>query len=360
MPQDTTGHRSIYKPAYFRRGAFAAAAAVACLVSACGSSGSQSSAGTSTGSGGTPVTSIKVQGTSNDSSWPAFVAQAEGFFTKNNLKVSLITVVNEPTATAALEGGAYDIANFDLFNAAPLLVNGQSLKLLSGDWHTSLVLMGKPHTKATTLGQLMPLANGTSFGAPSVGGDIAGIAKYIEQAYGSKASNLNIVVDPKGAALLSGQADYGFYDPLSACVIATQGATQVFSFGHRSQPTSSYPAVLQNLIGLPDNGYWTTGSWAQAHPAAITEFQKSIAEAIQFMEANPSKVASLLRASSIYNPSSLSNSQLQSCVNNIIPDYNVAFPTTAAAKWNTFLRAEDVIKTNLPAYNTWQVPGIPR
>jgi ABC-type nitrate/sulfonate/bicarbonate transport system substrate-binding protein len=111
---------------------------------------------------------------------------------------------------------------------------------------------------------------------------------------------------------------------------------------------------------LPDNGYWTTGSWAKAHPAATTEFQKSISEAVEFMRANPSKVATLLRASRIYNPVSLSDSQLNSCVKNIIPDYNVAFPTTAAGKWNKFLRAEDVIKTNLPAYNTWQVPSIPR
>jgi hypothetical protein len=247
------------------RWSVAAILAVCLAGAACGGPAGGSAATGGGGGAGAGVTTVKMQFTlGTATSWPAYVAEQEGFFRKNGVDVQFVSSTSAPSATAALVGGGYDVAVIDLFNTAPLLEQGQNLKLITEIWPIPEVLMAGRSGRRGGLGQVMPMRPGTVVSAPSAGGASALEVKYVQEQYGGQATDLKIAADPSGAGLLSGQSQYQWTDPATECVLTSRGASLVFDMANPQGGQSAYPKI-QNLFDLPDNGLWTTGSWASGH-----------------------------------------------------------------------------------------------
>lgn len=333
-----------------------AVAAVCLAAAACSSPGTDSTAASGGGAG---LTAVKMQFTlGTATSWPAYVAEQEGFFHKNGLDVQFVSSTSAPSATAALVGGGYDVAVIDLFNTAPLLEQGQNLKLITEIWPIPEVLLAGKSGRKAGLGQLMPVPAGTVVSAPSSGGASALEVKYVQEQYGGKASDIKVAADPSGAGLLSGQSKYQWTDPATECVLTARGASLVFDMQNPTGGEPAYPKI-KDLFGLPDNGLWATGSWVSSHQKAIGGLQTAIEQADQWMVANPGAAAKLLRGDKDFNAPSLSDTQWQNCVTKISKEYSTAFPPDKVAPWSSVLQQMGVISKALPPLSNWAVSGLP-
>jgi NitT/TauT family transport system substrate-binding protein len=339
-------------------------ALAALLVAACSSGANSVGGGATSGSGSSgtsnaPLTTVKMQFlTQTAQAWPAYIAEEEGFFKKNGIAIDFLSAPNSPSATAALVSGSYDIAVLDMFNVAPLLTKGLNFKEIVNIWPITNVMLAGKSGKSGNLNEIMPLPRGTTASAPSAAGASAMELKYVQIQYGGKASDVTVAADLPGAALLAGRSQYMWTDPLVGCELTAKGAKQVFSVDDPAGGQSAYPKV-SDLLGLPDSGLWATGSWVDSHPKVVTGMQSAMAEAMKWMAANPTKTASLLRASPDYNAPTLSGTQWQTCVTAMTKKYSPAFAPGKVADWDHVLKATGVITQDLPPMSTWAAPGLP-
>ena len=104
----------------------AAAAAVAMLLTACGTSAASSE----TGADGQPVDTVRV-GVIAGSPPGVYSAIENGFFDKERIKVELVTLGGGPALVAATEGGSIDIAWADIFAWASAIEQGFKLTIIN-------------------------------------------------------------------------------------------------------------------------------------------------------------------------------------------------------------------------------------
>jgi ABC-type nitrate/sulfonate/bicarbonate transport system substrate-binding protein len=330
-------------------------AGVLAVSTACSSSGSDAASSGSSGSnssGGTGVTNVSVvEFPGQFTSYVTYAAQQEGFFAKNHLNVALTPLASGSTTTAALASGSLDIVLVDLFNIGPLLAAGQDLRLIVQQLKIGYSILTAPGVSAKDANNLFPVPSGTKFGVASLGGAQAQLVKYIQKQYGG--SSVDLVTDPTGAGLSKSTEPYLLASPNIGCVVQTTGATKVASL----LSSSTAPAKMSTVAGLPDNGYWTSGTWADAHPQAVKEFQTAIQQATQWASANPAGLAALLRKSDQFNIPKLSDQQFDACIQALTPAWSTSFTAQDLANWNTLLTESGVVKSDLPASSKWAVAG---
>jgi NitT/TauT family transport system substrate-binding protein len=336
-----------------------ASLAIAALsIAGCSSSGSSStsssSADANSGNSSAAITVQEYPG--NSTSWMTYIAIQKGYFKQAGLNVQLQSLTTGTTATAAMIGGSLDIGLIDLFNVGPLLVQGQQLVDLVEQVKIGQVLIAAPGVSKADLSQTFPLKTPASVGAASVAGASALEVRYLQQAFGGNASDVKIVADITGAGLKKSIEPYLYANPNVACTFEAQGATEV---GSLASANSSYPAAVNVMAGLPDNGYWALNSWVTAHKSQATAFQQAVIKATQWATSHVAQAAQILRASQEFNLTTLSSSQFSTCVQGISGDWSTGLTSADVAKWQTVLRTEGAIPASavLPPVAKWTLTG---
>lgn len=329
------------------------------IIAGCGSSGSGSnsaSSGSTPASGDLQTLTVAVGTSAAYVEWPLYVASEDGYFKKNGINVNFVELPPGATTTAALASGSVDLANLDLLNMAPLLVAGKQFTDVAQMTILADVLLAGGNAPAKSFGKALPMSAGTTVGAPSANGAVAGMLKYIQSQYGGDPNSIRVVSDAPGAGLLSGSESYWFGDPEAACLLQSKGATELFNPGDVAGGDTQYPK-LSLFLGLPDEGLWGSNSWVDSHPAVIKAVQKSVDEAIAYLKSDPSKAAAALRKTRMNIPS-FTSAQFANCVTSNVGALTTAFPAADASRYNTYLRELRIISTPLPPAKQWLAPGV--
>ncbi len=336
--------------------AMAAAIALTASLSACG--GSSSPAASSTTAAPANVRVISYPG--SDSSWLAYIAQQQGYFTSNDLNVSFVSLPAGAQATAALVGGSVDLAVLDTNNVAPLLAQGQKYTLLVNAVTNFWAIVGNKSLAGKSLAQAAAALKGQAVDVPSVGGTGGRQLQAIFAAYGLTAGAVKLVADPTNASLTAGSVKAAMTDTIGACRLTTLGYPEIMNFVNPPQATSSYPAGVQPLIGLAGLGYWSKTSWSDKNPAAVGHFQHAIEQATAWAKspANATAVASLLRKSA-FNLPTMSDSQWATCVGKVTAAFSNTYTAADAATWATIVRSSG-LAGSLPPTSEWLAAGIPQ
>jgi ABC-type nitrate/sulfonate/bicarbonate transport system substrate-binding protein len=163
-----------------------------------------------------------------------------------------------------------------------------------------------------------------------------------------------VAADVQGASVLTGRVDAGIYNPPVTCSLDAQGLPEVFNFATSLNGTTSYPAALEALKGIPGFGYYAQSSWANSHPQVVTGFQTAIREAANWavQPQNAAAVADMMRKSE-YNVSTLSSSQWQACSKGVTAAFSTNFSMSDVTTWNNILKESNLGFASLPSDSTW-------
>jgi NitT/TauT family transport system substrate-binding protein len=263
-------------------------------LAACGSS--SGSAGSTSGSGGGD-TSVKLAvfpGVFDYLMDNMAASKQFGFFKKNGLNVSLVSVTGGPALSAALTGGSVQIGAIPVSNTFPLAQKGVDVKFLMNAFDLNFDLVaqkGLVDSSADGSAQLASL-KGKTIGVASVGGGNWFWVQNILKAAG--------------------------VDPDSVHYIAIGGnATGVAAFKQkRIDALVAYPPILQQLPssdydfvapdltrlggkafdGFVNAAYTTTGSYLEKNKPTVDKFCTAIKQtrAYAMDPANESKVVSFV------------------------------------------------------------------
>lgn len=331
-------------------------AATTLAASACSSSSSPSAAGASSGT----TTSVKILSyPTSGSSWVEYIAQKEGFFSKNGIDATLVSLPAGQQGTAALVGGSVDIGLLDTNNLGPLIAKGGKYTLLTNAIQNYWVLMGEKDLSGESLSDALNGLKGKGIAVPSLGGSGARELQLMLSAYGLSSSSVSLVADPTTTSFTTGRVGGFMNDTLGSCSVAAKGYPTVMNFVDPPQDKSTYPADVQKLIGLAGLGFWASDSWVSAHPGFTAEFQKAISETIAWAQdsSNLDTVAKLFRGTT-WDTASLSDSQWTSCTKQVVATFADKYSSTDVSTWNEILKAEGVAA--LPAASEFVASGVPQ
>jgi NitT/TauT family transport system substrate-binding protein len=321
---------------------------------ACGSStsGNPSASGDSV-----KATTVRlVMETPSSGNVTEYLADKEGFFAKNHINIILVQLPAGPQATAALVGGSIDVGQLGIENTAPLLAKGQKMVLIAENNTNYWTIMTSPSLAAQSLKRVLQGLSGKTVSAPSVGGEGGGFVRYLASLYGLSPTAINLTADPSNSAVLSGQSAGAMTDTIGACVLGTHGYKEAFSFSDPKK--SSYPQALNNLMQIPDIGYWVTGSYAAAHAQVLSEFQTAINETIAWSKANLGAAAALLEKNrTALGYPSMPTAAYQSCMKQIINEGVTSITRAQVATWSKIVQIEK-LSGPLPPTSQWTIKGV--
>jgi NitT/TauT family transport system substrate-binding protein len=240
---------------------------------------SSSSAAQPAAAGSTATTSVRMALNNTSDSLPIAVAQKEGYFTKNHLKVNTTTLA-DITVIPSLLGKQYDIG----FTVAPILINaasaGVKAVMVSGNDGDSPADQGVQIYTAKGITKIADL-KGKRIGSPTLTGNINTATKAWLSKNGVDPSSVQFVQVPTpnmADQLKAGQIDGA---ELIYPFISTAKADGLKSLGDPERSLTSH------YLG---GTYWAASStWAKANPKAVVEFRKALSEADAWIAKNPSK-----------------------------------------------------------------------
>lgn len=338
------------------------AAATTLAASACSSSSSSSSssASASSSAGSSAAADVKILSyPTSGSSWVEYIAQKEGFFSKNGINATLVSLPAGQQGTAALVGGSVDIGLLDTNNLGPLLAKGGKFTLITNAITNYWVLMGAKDLAGKNLSNALNELKGKGIAVPSLGGSGARELELMLSGYGLSSSSVSLVADPTTTSFTTGRVNGFMNDTLGSCTVAAQGYPTLMNFVNPPQEASSYPANVQKLIGLAGLGFWASNSWLSSHPGFAAKFQKAIAETISWAQtpSNLGTIANLFHDTT-WHIAALSDSQWTSCTKQVVATFSDKYSSSDVSTWNTILKAEGVAA--LPAASQFLAPGVPQ
>jgi ABC-type nitrate/sulfonate/bicarbonate transport system substrate-binding protein len=306
-----------------------------------------------------PATKVRILSyPTSGSSWLAYIALKEGFFTKNGIDASLVSLPAGQQGAAALAGGSLDVGVLDTNNMGPLLAKGGKFTLLTNANVNYWILIGnKKLSGATDLGTNLKSLKAVS--VPSLGGSGGREVSVMQTGYGISSTSLQLIADPSSASFTSGRVGAYMTDTLDSCQPLDQGYPKLMDFVNPPEPKASYPQAVQNLIGLAGLGYWTSNSFLAAHPNLASEFQATVAQTITWSQdpANLATIAKLFRGTSWDFPK-LTDAQWSACSQRVIDTFSDKYSSTDVTTWDAILKTENVAP--LPATSAFLAPGVPQ
>jgi ABC-type nitrate/sulfonate/bicarbonate transport system substrate-binding protein len=333
----------------------ATAALAVSAVTACSSSGSGSSA--PAGGGSSNNTFIMQTAPGSVLPYIGYIAQKEGFFTKNDVNVKFATLTTGLSSTAALNAGSLDVITADPASTGPLLAKSQNLEMILGEdlnqWQVLVPASesGKPFADVIKDIKVM--------GAPAAAGGTADLTVLMEKAYGLAPGSIKVVADQSGAGVVAGSEQGIIVSPAFSCVLeAKDNLKTAFSFSKPME--SSYPAPLSEAIGIPDVAFWSEKSWVTKNPTLVKHIQAALTEAIAWVN-NPANLGAWLTAmrSSSLNNTTLSDSQYKSCLQSVQGLFSPNFSAADAQTWNQLVKDMNVLPSGLPPTSQWLNANVP-
>jgi NitT/TauT family transport system substrate-binding protein len=326
--------------------------AVAVTVSACGSSKPAAS-------GGGPIKARILSYPTSGSSWVEYIALKQGFFSKNGIAATLVSLPAGQQGTNALAGGSLDVGLLDTNNLGPLLVKGGQFTLLTNAIQNYWILIGNKKLANLDLGAAVAALKGSSVAVPSLGGSGGRQFQVILSGYGLSAKAVTLIADPSSASFTSGRVGAYMTDTLDSCAVLAQGYPKVMDFVDPPNDKASYPQSVQSLIGLAGLGFWATNSWIKANPGVATKFQTAIAQTIAWAKdpANLAAIATLFRPTT-WNFPVLNDSQWQTCAQRVVNTFSDKYTAGDETTWNSILKLQGI--GPLPDSTKWLAAGVPQ
>jgi ABC-type nitrate/sulfonate/bicarbonate transport system substrate-binding protein len=279
---------------------------VALAVGACGSSGGggSSSSGSSSGGGSgttssspTKVTMIVPSLSSNQSF--AFLAQGFGTFKKNGLDVKTVVSGTGALAVAAAISGSGQFVMSGGSDMLTAVSKGQKLVFLArglgGGLASQLVLTNAAAKKTglpanATPAQKAKALNGLTIASPSAASSQTTQAERAVASVGAKINFTYVAPAAMDAAMKAGHIDGIVQAPpfTTGAVYDKSGVMWL------NGSNGTFPGGF-DVPTYGDPMFETTASYAQAHPATVTAFVKSILEAAAMAKADPAKASSIVK-----------------------------------------------------------------
>jgi NitT/TauT family transport system substrate-binding protein len=239
------------------------------------------------GSAQQQLTTLKIATTPTDIGSEVFFAQDKGFFKANGLDAQIQVISNGAAITAAVISGALDVAQSNIASLAAAHEHGLDVVIIApaGQYSSKvpttalIVAKNSPIKTAKDLNGKTLAGNGikniTQVGAfawmDKNGGDTS-TAKFVEMAF----------PDMPGA-LATGRID--------AAVIAEPELSVALAKGDVRVLANCYDGIAKDfLIGA----WFTTGTWAKAHPDLVKKFAKAISQTAVWANKNQSESGELV------------------------------------------------------------------
>jgi ABC-type nitrate/sulfonate/bicarbonate transport system substrate-binding protein len=262
----------------------AAALAVGLLAAACGGSSPTAQGTTATTAAG--PTNLRVAYVPATTVLPLHVAQAQGFFAKNNLNVTLTEAANISDIPATL-GRQFDLAlgtATDLIRAGAA---GVDVVQAAGNTNSTkenpfVKLIVKPDSGITDVSQL----KGKTVGTPTLSGVIHVAVKYWAKQKGVNPADVGGVEAP--TPNLPDQLKAGRIDAVEALEPI---ASSLIKAGNVSIG-SPFDAISDTLA---TNFWLAQGSWAAKNRDVVARFVTSLREAQAYIESNPAEARKTLQ-----------------------------------------------------------------
>lgn len=310
------------------------------LLAACGSSGSSKASSTSTSSvSSVKTTTVNIAFDPNATALPAWVAQDEGIFAKNHLKVNFTKIQNLSTLPGTL-GNTYDIVlstPTELISAAasglPVVeVSGSSVGTPTDPTGEIIV---SPKSGITSLSDL----EGKSVGTLTLNGTLTYAMEY---------DLLIHHLNPKGVKLVT-MAAPTMLDNLKAgnvpAVITIPPFITALEKAGNKALLNPYDAVGNKLASI----FWIADStWAKKNPTAVKEFVNSLNQAQTYISSNDSTARAVLSKYTGLPKTVISKFTL--------PIYDTALRPADLQRWETVLQKLGIVK-NPPSVSSIQFNG---
>jgi NitT/TauT family transport system substrate-binding protein len=233
------------------------------------------------------LTTLKIATTPTDIGSEVFFAQDKGFFKANGLDAQIQVISNGAAITSAVLSGALDVAQSNIASLAAAHEHGLDVVIVApaGQYSSKepttalIVAKNSPIKTAKDLNGKTLAGNGikniTQVGAfawmDKNGGDTS-TAKFVEMPF----------PDMPGA-LVTGRID--------AAVIAEPELSAALAKGDVRVLANCYDGIAKNfLIGA----WFTTGTWAKAHPDLVKKFAKAISQTAVWANKNQSESGELV------------------------------------------------------------------
>jgi ABC-type nitrate/sulfonate/bicarbonate transport system substrate-binding protein len=280
------------------------AAALALAVGACSSSGSSSgssgsSSGTTSKSGSvTNVTMIIPSLSANQAL--GFIAQGAGYFKQNGLNVKIVNAGAGATAVAAVTSGSGEFVITGGSDILSATAKGQKLVYLArglgGGQATQLVLTTAAAKKTglpanATPAQKAKALNGLTIASASAASSWTVQATKAAATQGAKINWTYVKPADMDAAMKSGHID----GIVAAPPFTTQPVYTKTGVMWLNGPAGTFPGGYA-VPAYGDPMVATTQAYVDSHPSVVKAFLKSILQAGQLAQTDPSKAASITKA----------------------------------------------------------------
>lgn len=289
---------------------------------------------------------------------PIFAAQQEGFFKRNGIAAELVPVSGGPNALAALAGRSIDV-----FSASPELVlpaigRGVDVQVITGltkmFWEL-LVNNSVPRPTAKYPASL-DFLRGKKIGVIALGSNSDAMAQAMlsdAKIAPSQITRLAVGIGPTAAAALERNLVQGLVTapPISYDILATGKAYVLVDLRDPSVGPS-------NIRDMDYEANWANRSYISAHPQLIARFQKSIAQAIVWLQtpSNKDKVKKFF-ANVMPVPAVLNN--LDKVVQEDVPVFTAAYDVKSLAAYNAFDVKYGFLTQPLTNVSRLLAPGVP-
>lgn len=324
-----------------RRATVAVVLGLSLLTAACGSSSSSSHAASSKAILNASVAYYPGALTSV----PAFIAEAEGFFAKNGLKVDLVPVPNGGAMTAAVVSGSVDFVNNSYDNLEEAISKGLPVRAVVGNTvNAPFALVARAGTPLPHLKEGYPKVIGdllhTNWGVIELGvstqfidEEILGGAGYPTNSVTYVAVGLPTTALP---ALLRGSVTtYLSFDPMTAIVVDHNEGTVVVNF-----LKGQGPADFRNVNY---NGWWANTNLIKTQPTLVDRFVKANEEAYCWYS-NPTNLPHVISIIKKYVPvPQLTAAQYATMIREDIASYGVDINSSSIAAWNHLLDSNRIL-----------------
>ncbi|MBN1303112.1 MAG: ABC transporter substrate-binding protein [Anaerolineales bacterium] len=223
---------------------------------------------------------------------PLYVAQQEALFEKNNLEVVLVPVASAPervqlVASAQVDGAINEILSVMLFNKDEIQMQAVRYALRPSPGYGHFFIIASGQSGITTPTDLANVEIGVSQGTV-----IEYVTERLLQAQGLEQDQIATIAVPKipdrMALLGSGELQAGTLpDPLGALAVQSGGKIILDDSQHPQYGFSVY-SFRADVI--------------ESQPEAVRSFLSSIEEAVDLINADPSKYSDILSDNKIVPP----------------------------------------------------------
>ncbi len=233
------------------------------------------------------LTTLKIATTPTDIGSEVFYAQDKGFFKANGLDADIQVISNGAAITSAVMSGALDVAQSNIASLAAAHEHGLDVVIVAPAGQYS----SKEPTTALIVAKNSPIKTAKDLNGKTLAGNgiknitQVGAFAWMEKNGGDTSTTkfIEMPFPDMPGALVTGRID--------AAVIAEPELSAALAKGDVRVLANCYDGIAKDfLIGA----WFTTGTWAKAHPDLVKRFAKAMAQTAAWANKNQAASGEML------------------------------------------------------------------